>query len=223
MRYPNESPEYRKARDELLRAEETLREQTEQVARMRRALPLGGRLAEDYVFDELDRNGRPKPVRLGELFAPGRDSLLLYGFMFGPAMERACPMCSSFLDSLNATAPHLRERINIAVCARSPIERIAAFAGQRGWTNLRLISSAKNDYPLRYGTEAEDGSQLPMANVFVRREGAIHHFWGSELMHRPDPMGSTRHIDPIWPLWNLLDLVPEGRGDDWYPSLEPPR
>ena len=86
-----------------------------------------------------------------------------------------------------------------------------------------MISSAENDYPLHYGTEAADGSQLPMANVFVRRDAAIRHFWGSELIHRPYRSGNTRHVDPIWPLWNLLDLVPEGRGESWYPSLEPPR
>lgn len=219
-RYPNESPEYRKARDELLEAEDALRAQVERVAELRRTLPLGGEIEQDYVFEEHDAKGRVRKVKLSELLAPGRDSLFLYGFMFGPAMEQACPMCSSFLDSLNGAAPHLQQRINLAVSARSPIDRVAEVAKRRGWANLRMISAAKNDYPLRYGTEGEDGSQLPIANVFVRRGGTIYHTWGSELLYRPYKGGNTRHVDSLWPLWNVLDLTPEGRSEDWYPALE---
>jgi predicted dithiol-disulfide oxidoreductase (DUF899 family) len=218
--YPNETPEYRKARDELLEAEDALRAQVERVAELRRALPPGGEVKEDYVFDERDREGRVRKVRLSELFAPGRDSLLLYGFMFGPKMERACPMCTAFLDSLNGEAPHIVERMSVAVCARSPIERVAEFGAGRGWTNLRLLSSAHNTYQRDYLAEGDDDAQWPMANVFVRREGSIHHFWGSELIFRPFPTGNSRHLDLIWPLWSVLDLTPEGRGEDWYPALE---
>jgi predicted dithiol-disulfide oxidoreductase (DUF899 family) len=218
--YPNESAEYRKARNELLEAEEGLRRELERVAALRRALPLGGELPEDYAFEERDPQGRVRKTKLSELFASGLDSLLLYGFMFGPKMERACPMCTSFLDSLDGAAPHLGQRINLAVCARSPVERIAAHAASRGWSKLRLLSSADNGYAHDYLTEGDDGSQWPMANVFVRRGGRIHHFWGSELMFRSSPSGNTRHIDLAWPLWNVLDWMPEGRGKDWYPALE---
>jgi predicted dithiol-disulfide oxidoreductase (DUF899 family) len=218
--YPNESAEYRKARNELLEAEDALRSQLERVAELRRALPVGGEVKQDYGFEERASDGSVQKVTLGELFAPGRDSLLLYGFMFGPQMERACPMCTSFLDSLNGAAPHIGQRINLAVSARSPIERLTDFAESRGWTNLRLISSAHNSFQYDYLAEGDDGAQLPMANVFVRRDGAIHHFWGSELLLRPYPSGNSRHVDLIWPLWNVLDLTPEGRGRDWYPALE---
>ena len=159
-------------------------------------------------------------MKLSQLFHPGRRSLLIYGFMFGPKMESACPMCTSFLDSLDGAAPHITQQMDLAICARSPIDRIAEFADGRGWTNLRLISSADNTYPYDYHAEDEAENQLPMANVFVRREGKIHHFWGSELFYRPFSSGNTRHIDPLWPLWNVLDLTPEGRGENWYPSLD---
>ena len=221
--YPNESPGYRKARNDLLAAEATLREQVERVAALRRALPLGGKVATDYTFREHRKDGGSAAVKLSELFAPGRDSLLLYGFMFGPRMDHACPMCTSFLDSLDGAAPHLTQRINVAVCARSPIERIAEFAASRGWRNLRLLSSAENTFQHDYLAEGDDGGQWPMANVFVRRDGAIHHFWGSELLFEPFPTGNTRHIDMLWPLWNVLDLTPEGRGETWYPALSDPR
>ena len=129
--YPNETTEYRTARDELLEAEAALREQVERVAALRRGLPLGGELKEDYEFDERSADGGVQKVRLSELFGPDHDSLLLYGFMFGPKMEQACPLCTSFLDSLNGAVPHISQRMSVAVCARSPIERITEFGASR--------------------------------------------------------------------------------------------
>jgi len=64
------------------------------------------------------------------------DTLALYSFMFGPETKQACPMCTSFLDSLNGTAPHAQQRINLAVVAKSPVGRIQEFARGRGWDNL---------------------------------------------------------------------------------------
>jgi predicted dithiol-disulfide oxidoreductase (DUF899 family) len=217
--YPNETPAYRKRRNELLEAENALREQVEEVAKLRRALPVGGVVKEDYVFDELDAGGRVKQVKLSELFSKPRNSLLIYGFMYGPKMANACPMCTSFLDSLDGAAPHIRQQMNLVVCARSPIERVKEYANSRGWKNLRLISSANNTYQHDYLAEGDDGSQWPMANVFVQRDDNISHFWGSELLFRPFSTGNTRHVDQLWPLWNVLDLIPEGRGENWYPAL----
>src|SRR5439155_14123926 len=101
----------------------------------------------------------------------------------------------------------------------SPIARIRAFARQRGWNPLRLLSSASNTYNLDYKGESKDGDQQPSLNVFVRRGGKIYHFWHSEaLFEAADPEGESCHVDLIWPLWNLLDLTPEGRGD-FHPEL----
>lgn len=218
--YPNETPVYREARNELLDAEQALRKQVEHVAALRRKLPLGGEVPEDYVFQTRDGGDRTRDVRLSELFAPERDTLLVYGFMFGPAMDHACPLCTSFLDSLDGAIPHLEQKISVAVSARSPIERISAFAASRGWCRMRLVSSANNGFQYDYLAEGDDGGQWPMANVFVRKNGKIRHFWGSELLFRPFESGNTRHIDMLWPLWNVLDLTPEGRGETWYPSLD---
>ena len=217
--YPNETSEYRQARNELLDAEEALRAQVEQVAALRRELPLGGGVREDYVFEEIDRERNVQRVRLSELFDDGRQSLLVYGFMFGPKMPKACPMCTSFLDSLDSAAPHISQNMSLAISARSPIDRINDFATNRGWKNLRMISSANNSFQYDYLAEGKDEDQWPMANIFVRRDGKTHHYWGSELMFRPDPSGNSRHVDVIWPLWNVLDLTPEGRREDWYPAL----
>jgi len=216
VRFPNESAEYRGARDRLLDAEMALRRQVEEVAALRRCLPPGGEIAEDYEFDEVGGGA----VRLSQLFDGGKDSLIVYNFMYGPEMESPCVMCTSMLDALEGEAPHVVQRANLAVVAKSPAERIERFTRPRGWKNLRLLSSFRNRYNRDYQGETEDGDQMPSMNVFVRRDGRIRHFWNSELLFAPTDDGQdSRHVDMVWPLWNLFDLMPEGRGEDWYPRL----
>ena len=215
--FPGETSDYRFARNELLRAEIALRQQTEDVARLRRALPPGGALTEDYVFETLDG----APVRLSELFKPGKDTLALYSYMYGPAMKAPCPLCTSILDGLDGQAPHIMQRVNFAVVAKSPPARINDVARRRGWRNLPLLSSATNTYHLDYHGETEKGDQLPMLNVFARRNGGIVHAYATEMLFAPKESGiDGRHVDSIWPLWNMFDFTPDGRGTDWYPKLE---
>ena len=138
VRFPNETADYRAARDELLCAEMDLRERVEEVAAMRRRLPVGGAVREDYVFEEGGDGEAVRRVRLSELFVRPEASLLLYNFMYGPRMAAACPMCTSFLDGVDAYAPHLTQRVNLAVVARSPANRVRAWASRRspscpGW------------------------------------------------------------------------------------------
>jgi predicted dithiol-disulfide oxidoreductase (DUF899 family) len=213
MEFPNENAKYRTARKKLLSAEVALRRQIEKVAAQRRKLPAGGEVPEDYVFESESGS-----VRLSELFGKG-DTLVAYSFMYGPKMAKACPMCTSFLDGLNGNAQHIAQRTNLVVIARSPIARIMEFARGRGWSNLRLLSSEKNSYNRDYHGEDEKGAQWPMMNVF-RRSKVIRHFYGSEVLAAPEDKGqNARHNDLMWPLWNVLDLTPEGRGGDWYPKL----
>jgi predicted dithiol-disulfide oxidoreductase (DUF899 family) len=223
-RFPGETSQYRAARNKLLTAERDLRRTVERVAEMRRSLPLGGTIPEDYVFEQgatrLDDPHTVQSVKFSELFRDGLNTLLVYSFMFGPEMKQACPMCTSFIDSLNGAAPHFDQRANLAVVAKSPIARIRDFARGRGWNNLRLLSSASNSYNRDYYGENAEGGQIPSLNVFVRRGKEIHHFYNTELAFLPGDSGQNpRHIDMAWPLWNLLDFTPEGRGTDWFPKL----
>ena len=211
--FPNETKQYRAARNKLLEAEVALRRQIEAVAKQRRELPPGGEVPQDYVFAS-----EKGPVRMSELFTKG-STLVAYSFMYGPQMKAACPMCSSMLDALDGNAHHIAQRTSLAVIAKSPIERIVEHARGRGWRNLRLLSSAGTSYNRDYHGEAPNGSQLPMMNVFVQ-DGKIRHFYGTEMVFAPEDKGqNARHIDLLWPLWNVLDLTPEGRGSDWYPKL----
>ena len=221
--FPGESDAYRAARDELLRAEMALRQQIETVAALRRELPPGGKLSQDYVFDEgaadLSAGDEISQTRLSELFAPGKDSLALYSFMYAPGGP-PCPACTSILDSFNGSAPHITQRVNFAVVAKAPISEVRAFARQRGWNGLRLLSSGGNSYNSDYHGEQPDGGQLPAINLFRKTPEGIFHFYNAELLYAPaGPSSHPRHVDLLWPIWNLFDLTPEGRGSDWFPAL----
>ena len=236
--FPGESAEYRAARNRLLEQEMELRRAMEAVAAARRQLPPGGVVPKDYVFHGQAPDGGPAEVRLSELFAPGKDSLVIYSMMFPrdpdddspgpqggqtallPLAEGPCPSCTALLDQLDGAAGHAAQRVNLAVAAKAPIERVLAFARERGWRRLRVLSSAGTSYNRDYLAETADRRQQPMLNVFHRGREAIRHFWGSELFYAPaDPGQDPRHVGTIEPLWNLFDLIPEGRGTDWYEQL----
>jgi predicted dithiol-disulfide oxidoreductase (DUF899 family) len=178
-------------------------------------------------------------VRLSELFAPGKHSLVIYSFMFprdardqrpGPASgetarlkldESPCPSCVALLDQLEGAAEHLTPLVNFVIVAKSPLARILTFAQERGWRRLRLLSSADNTYNRDYLAETVDGAQTPMLNVFHRDGDTIRHFWGSELFYAPSDAGQDpRHVGTLEPVWNLLDFTPEGRPSDWDEQLD---
>lgn len=215
--WPGEDDAYREARNALLQAELDLERHLLSVAKLRQTLPPGGALKEDYLFDEADA-GASRQVRLSDLFEEGKDTLVLYSFMFPPDAEAPCPACTSLVDGLNGTAQHIADRVSLALVAKAPIRRFRDLAETRGWSGLRLLSSANNSYNQDYGAESAKGEQIPAFNVFTRKDGAIRHFYNAEQLYVDQP-GHPHHIDRLWPIWNLLDLTPEGRGEDWFPKL----
>jgi predicted dithiol-disulfide oxidoreductase (DUF899 family) len=238
LTFPGESAEYRVARDRLLEDEIELRRAMERVASTRRQLPLGGPVPQDYVFQGAGADGAPTSVRLSELFAPGKDSLVVYNFMFPrhaedhrpgpkdgqtallPLSEGPCPSCTALLDQLDGAAEHVLDRVNLVAVAKAPLPRVLAFAEERGWRRLRLLSSEGNTFKRDYHAETEDGSQQPMLNVFHRDRDTIRHFWSSEMLYAPtDPGQDPRHVGTIEPLFNLFDFTPEGRPGDWEEQL----
>ncbi len=195
--YPNESPEYRAARDELLAREIGLRREMEAVAVARRALPPGGVLKDDYVFDEVDDQGKVVDVKLSELFEPGKDALVIYNYMFPRHSADSRP------------GPRTGES-----------ERVATFGRERGWRHIRLLSSGRSSFARDYNGEI-DGMQMPMMNVFTRDGDVIRHFWGAEMLYAPpDPNQDPRSIGPVETAWNLFDLTPQGRGIDCHEQLD---
>jgi predicted dithiol-disulfide oxidoreductase (DUF899 family) len=175
--------------------------------------------------------GRGGDVRMSELFAPGRDSLAIYSFMFprDPADDRPgprdgpCPSCVALLDQLEGAVEHAGQLMSFAVVAKAPLERVLAFGEERGWRRLRMLSSAANTYNRDYFAETAEGHQRPMLNVFHRDGDAIRHFWGSELFYAPtEPGQDPRHVGTLEPVWNLLDLTREGRPADFDEQLSYP-
>jgi len=237
--FPNESARYRAAREKLLQKEIELRRAMEDVAVARRALPKGGLVPKDYVFDGLGPDGKPAPIKLSELFAPGKDSLILYNMMFPrhpqekrdaatsgetaklARKDQPCPSCTALLDQLDGAVGHLEAAgFNFAVVAKTALDNMIALGRDRGWVNMRLVSSAGNSFKRDYNAEADDGAQLPLLSVFSRDADGIRHFWSSELDFAPtEPGQDPRGIGTCETLWNLMDFTPKGR-PNWNEQLQ---
>jgi predicted dithiol-disulfide oxidoreductase (DUF899 family) len=216
VRIPNESGEYRAARTALLAEEIELRRHMERVAAQRRALPPGGVVSGHYRFATEDG-----PSDLASLFGD-KQTLAVYSYMFGPQRQRPCPMCTNLLDSWDGNAAIIGQKLSLVVVARSPIEKLVAWKRERGWTNLRLASDLDGAYSRDYFGLAPDGSEEGTFNIFSRRDGAIRHFWASEMTGSTADPGQDQRGEPVTyaPLWNMLDSTPEGREPDWYPPLD---
>jgi predicted dithiol-disulfide oxidoreductase (DUF899 family) len=223
-RFPGETTEYRRARNRLLKAEIELRRQQEAVAVQRRKLPLGGEVREDYVFDAAVQGRKEfKKIRLSKLFAPGKDTLFIYNFMFPEAVGSMtpCPSCTSIIDAIDGASRHVVPRVNFAIVAKAPIAKFRQHAQKRGWRHAQLLSSTNNSFNADYRAEGADGQQFPLAHVFVRRGKKIRHFWSSELWFAPpEAHEDMRHVDFMWPMWSIFDTTPKGRGATWGAQLE---
>lgn len=210
-RYPNESAEYRAAREALLAEEKALVEKTKDVAAQRRRLPLGGRLKEDYVFNWATDDKLGKRVKFSELFGD-KDTLLIYSFMYGPHWDNPCPSCTSLMDGFDRTAYQVNQDAAFVAIAKAPAEMINAWAKKRGWSQIALVSGSESSFQLDYKCQGEsDDMQYPVMLVFKKQDGAIYHFWATE--------STMNHVDTVWPYWNLMDFTPAGRPD----RLTPPQ
>ena len=221
MKWPNESDEYRRARDELLAGELELRRSEEAVAAQRRALPLGGEVPEDYVFDGGDgrcacqSSSRTARTRcFSTTSCSSRTSTATRSGRHARAARRSSTRSTGprSTSRSRSTSPWSRRRRS------SGFSRMRSHAA--GGTHVcfrpRTTPSSAD-----YNAESPDGAQTPIATVFTRRDGTIRHFWSSELFDAPtDPSQHPRHVDFMWPLWAMLDRTPEGRGTDWQPQLE---
>lgn len=204
LRYPNESREYRDARDALLKDEQELVDKIKAVAAKRRTLPLGGELKEDYVFEWANAGKVGQKVKFSDLFGDKR-SLLIYSFMFGPSWDHPCPSCTSLMDGFDRTWYSVSQDTAFVGVAKAPAARIDEWARKRGWSQIPLLSAVGNTFQADYKCQdvKDDDMQWPVMLVFTRRDNKIFHYWATEL--------SSNHVDTVWPYWNLFDFTPEGR------------
>lgn len=215
VRVPGESPEYRAARTALLAEEIELRRHIEKVAAMRRALPPGAPVTGAYRFE-----GAEGEVDLAALFGD-KPTLITYSYMFGPERERPCPMCTDMLDAWDGVAGSIGQHASLAIIARSPYEKLAAWKRERGWKHLRLYGDLTGAYSRDYFALSPEGDDIPAMNVFTRKDGTIRHFWSGEMTgSTADPGQDPRGAPDPSPLWMVLDMTPEGRPPTWYPKLD---
>jgi predicted dithiol-disulfide oxidoreductase (DUF899 family) len=204
-RYPNEGAAYRAARDLLLKDEQELVEKVKAVAAKRRQLPPGGELKEDYVFQWANDGKLGQRVKFSELFGD-KNSLLFYSFMFGPNWDKPCPSCTSLVDGFDRSSYQVTRHAAFAAIAKAPPDRINAWAKERGWSQIALVSGFESPFQADYKCQGDsDDMQWPVMHVFTKQGGKIFHFWATELPHN--------HVDTVWPYWNLMDFTPEGRPD----------
>ena len=206
LRFPNESRAYRDARDELLREEQELVVKVKAVAAKRRMLPPGGELREDYTFQWANEGKVGQRVKFSELFAD-KPALLLYSFMFGPNWDNPCLSCTSLMDGFDRSWYQVSRDAAFVAIAKAPAARINAWAKERRWSQIQLVSGFESTYQKDYRCQADsDDMQLPVMHVFRKQHGKIFHFWGTESM--------SNHLDTVWPYWNLMDFTPQGRPDN---------
>ncbi len=219
---PNESSEYLSKREELRLAEIDLLNTRERVAALRRGLPKGATI-QDYEFLEgptsVDDGDAPTTtVRLSELFTAPDRSLVIYHFMYGKKQTTACPMCTAWIDGYNGVAPHITQNVDFAIVAAADPATLRAYARTRGWDKLRLLSAGESTFKYDLGSEDREGGQDSTISVFTRdSDGALRHFYSGHPWLAPDI--KERGIDELIPVWNMLDLTPQGRGT-FYASLE---
>jgi len=209
LRYPNEPKAYRDAREALFKDEQELIAKVKAVAAKRRTLPSGGALKEDYVFQWASEGQIGQEVKFSELFGD-KDTLLLYSFMFGPNWDKPCPSCTSLMDGFDRSWYAVSRDAAFAGVAKAPAEKIDAWAKQRGWSQIPLLSGYESSFQKDYKCQGEtDDMQQASMFVFKKRDGRIFLFWSAE--------GS---VDTVWPYWNLMDFTPEGRPDRLTPPQE---
>jgi predicted dithiol-disulfide oxidoreductase (DUF899 family) len=214
--FPGESAEYRAARRALLAEEIAFRRHMTRLTEQRRALPPGPVIAKDYRFIDADGSD----LGLIDLFE-GKDTLVTYFWMYGPQRARPCPMCTNWLGGVEGNAADIGQRVSLKILGRSPVARQLAFADERGWRNLQFVQTVGDDYARDLGLINDDGSENPALVVYRRDGEQVRLFWSSEMsLEMADPGQDPRDAPDIAPLWTILDLTPEGRGTDWYPSLE---
>ncbi|MFD1883161.1 DUF899 family protein [Paracoccus pacificus] len=212
---PGETPDYTKARKALLAQEIELRRLATRVAEQRQALPEGPLVEKNYRF--IDETGTERG--LIDLFGD-HDTLITYFWMFGPERERPCPMCTNWIGGVNGNANDIRQRAAYKVLSRSPVARMQAFAAERGWKDTEFVQTVGDDYIADLaGLDGTSGYDVPALAVYRRDGDEVRYFYVGEMpAGAADPGQDPRTLD-IAPLWNILDLTPEGRGTDWYPKL----
>jgi predicted dithiol-disulfide oxidoreductase (DUF899 family) len=218
----DEPMDYASRREELRQAEVALMRQREEVAALRRRLPPGTPVR-DYEFSEgprrlADGDDPVTTVRLSELFGAPDRALIVQHVMYGKAQETPCPMCTLWVDGLNAVVRHIERNADFVIASAAGPTALRAHARARSWKDVRLLSCGDNTFQYDFCAEDEEGNQNSAFSVFtLDPDGSPRHFYTNHPQMADDAF--ERGVDLLSPVWHLLDLTPRGRGD-WYAGLD---
>jgi predicted dithiol-disulfide oxidoreductase (DUF899 family) len=108
------------------------------------------------------------------------------------------------MDGFDRAWYSVSQDMAFAAIAKATPEQIDAFARERGWSQIPLVSGHASPFQADYLCQDEnDDMQRPVMLSFVKRGGKIHLTWATEIMNN--------HVDTVWPYWNLFDFTPQGR------------
>jgi predicted dithiol-disulfide oxidoreductase (DUF899 family) len=154
-----------------------------------------------YAFE-----GPDGEASLVDLFE-GRRQLLVYHFMLAPGAE-PCVGCSSFVDNIGELA-HLHARdTSLVLVSRAPQAEIEAVKGRMGWS-LPWFSSFASDFNYDFGVTREAGETFGLS-AFIRDHENVYRSYFTD----------ARGVDRLRLDFNLLDLTPLGRQEQWEDSPE---
>jgi predicted dithiol-disulfide oxidoreductase (DUF899 family) len=194
--------EWQAARDQLLLKEKAATRALDALAAERRRLPMA-RFDAGYIFE-----GPDGPVTLLDLF-DGKRQLIVYHFMFPPGEEEPCVGCSSTTDNVGNLA-HLNARdTRFVLIARGPLAELEAYKARMEWT-VPWYSSHGSDFNRDLGLTNDVGGEGFALSVFFRDGGDVFRTY----------VTSGRGVDRLRLDFNLLDLTPLGRQEEWEDSPE---
>ena len=187
----------------------------ERVAEARRRLPQGPEV-KDYEF--LEGDSPTRAVRLSQLFTGPDRSLVIYHFMYGKRQATPCPMCTLWIDGNNGVAHHIAQNVDFAIVAAAdrrptrarPPARLEQSAPAQRWPGQHVQVRSRQRRPQRK-------SGLDDLGLHAGSDGTVRHFYSAHPRMASEI--KERGIDLMTPIYNLLDLTPQGRGN-WDASLD---
>lgn len=197
----------------LLEKEKEVTKLQEEVNALRRRLPWV-EVKEDYLFQ-----GAEGPVRLSQLFRNDKDNLIVQHVMFEPDKDKACSVCSCWVDGVNGFLPQLESKAHYVIVCRAPYDKVAKFVKAKNWKCEALSSSDCNfnhDYGVEFTadeiankngvynfnrTNIFPGSQYPGVSVFRKYNGRVYCTYSVY----------ARGLERLNSIWAWLDLLPDGR------------
>ena len=142
-------------------------------------------MKEDYVFQWANDGKVGQRVKFSELFGD-KNTLLLYSFMFGPNWDKPCPSCTSLVDGFDRTWYQVTRDAAFVAIAKAPAERINAWAKERGWSQIPLLSGFESPFQADYKCQGDsDDMQLPVMHVFTKAGRKDFSFLGNRIDVEP--------------------------------------